>query len=145
MWAIGVVPTLLHLAGSIWLLCKMPAEFWAYPVEPFGMSLGVRSLLLLPLSCLPLVTSWVMTRLATIVVTDEGLTLHRVWKLRWEDATSARLRIVFGARYLRVSRGQPRIGLSIPLEYIRDRSLVAALIELVPPGNPIRDALDQAR
>jgi len=144
MWAIGGVSTFLHLASQIWLLFKMPAELWALPVEPLGISLGVRSVLVLPLGCLPLVVAWIIIRCATIVVTEVGLTLHQVWKFRWEEVTSARSRILFGSSYLRVSRGRRRVDLSIPLDYLSSRPLAVALNELAPPGNPIRAAFGQA-
>jgi len=82
----------------------------------------------------------------TITVTRDGLTLYRIWKLRWEDVTGARRRDFLGLPYLRVVReGKWPATLALPLYLAGGRPLVAALYELAPSKNPIRQHLEASQ
>ena len=73
-----------------------------------------------------------------IEIREDGLRLHRFWKLNWSDIRSARLTTFFGLEYLLVGRKKGSLPYWIPL-YLKGETtnLLNALVEAAPSDSPI--------
>ena len=72
-----------------------------------------------------------------------GITLYRIYRMRWDDAKSARLATVAELQYLHVKRHRG-LSLWIPLYLIGLRDVRTALRDQAPSDNPIRKCLEAA-
>jgi len=137
--------TFLPCAGSLLVAWLTPPELRDLK-GPLGLPLKIWQLLPVVVGGLMTGLMWLFqVKVMTLVVTDSGVTLYRVWKLRWAEVSAARLRNIFGLRYLQVARatGFPRT-LSLPLYFVGPRPLTEVLSERTAVGSPIRIALNQA-
>jgi hypothetical protein len=137
------LPHLVPLAYESWR--PTPEEFrhlpgtWGLPLGAWPFLIAVEGVVLAGLMWL------FQTKVTIVVVSAEGVTMDRIWRLRWEEVTSARLQTIFGLQYLRVARpGWMRPNLSLPLYMVGSRPLIAALRDHAPLGNPVRKCLDAA-
>ena len=113
------------------------------PPGPFGLSFGVGHALAGLGVGLVVYGFWrLLLKLHTVVISDQGVTIYTLWMLRWGDVASARVRSVAGRKYIYVSRDGKFFRWWIPLTFVGARSLIVALRERAPIGNPIRDCLD---
>jgi len=89
---------------------------------------------------------WLLgVNVAAVTIREHGLTLRRVWKIRWQDVVAARQCSVLGFPYLRIVRsGRWPANLWLPLYIVGPRSLIVALYERTPPTNPIHQCLEAA-
>jgi hypothetical protein len=138
-----LAPCLLPLAREAWR--PTPEDLRNLP-GPWGFSIGTWPFLLAIEGIVLGGLMWLLQAKAmTLAVTDGGVTLYRLWRLRWEDVTAAQVRTILGLRYLHVVRsGRTRPSLWLPLYFDGPRSVSIALRDCAPRGNPIRECLDAA-
>jgi hypothetical protein len=138
--AMLALPGLLRLVLEV--LRPMPADLRALP-GALGIPLGAWPFLLAIEGVVLGGLMWLFqTKAMTVVFTLHGVTMYRVWKLNWDQVTSARVRKVLGLQYVHIVRArrlQPSLWL--PLYFVGNRSLSIALREHAPTGNPIRECL----
>src|SRR5439155_25520590 len=81
----------------------------------------------------------------TLVIRDDGMTLYRVNRLKWDEVHSARLIRIPGLPYMIVRR---RKGLFrwwwVPLYFKGTRDVRAVILERCPKDNPIRRCVESA-
>jgi hypothetical protein len=129
-FAVALGPTLVMIAMAVSQSTPL-----AVPIRSFGNAIVTGILM------------WLFaTGVLSITVTRDGVTLYRIWKVRWEDVTSARRRDSLGLPYLKVVRaGRWPATLALPLYLVGGRPLVAALCALAPSNNPIRQHLEASQ
>ena len=143
----------LLLSGMLLLPCLAPLALEVLRPPPeelrrlpgaLGFSLGTWPFLIAIEGFVLGGLMWLFqTKAMTVVLSEDGVTMYRIWKLRWSEVRSARLQKVFGLQYLRVVRtGRLQPSLSVPLYFIGNVPLTAALRDHAPLGNPIRECLD---
>lgn len=142
-------------SGLLFLPCLAPLalETWRPPPEELRALPGALGI---PVGTWPLLVAiegfvggglmWLFqTATMTVVLTADGVTIYRIWRLRWDEVASARIQRVFGLQYLCVVRtGRLQPNLSLPLYFVGPRSLPAALRDHAPLAHPIRVCLDEA-
>jgi hypothetical protein len=135
------LPCLAPLALEVWR--PTPEELRELP-GPLGLSLGSWPAVVAIEGVVLGSLMWLFqTKTMTVVVTEDGVIMYRIWKLRWHEVTSARLQRSFGLEYLRVvRRGRLQPSLWLPLYFVGAGPLSAALRDHAPVGNPIRECLD---
>lgn len=116
------VPAFISLALFAWAM--WPNVLPAIEISLITLGIFLVAVLDMALSC-------------TVSVTDRGITLYKVNRLKWSDVSEVRQYTKFRLPYLKVFRlhGRPW---GIPL-YLRDLpGFYAALAEFAPPDNPLR-------
>jgi hypothetical protein len=146
-WQRALLSAMLALPGVLRLVLEVlrptPAALRALP-GALGIPLGAWPFLLAIEGVALGGLMWLFQlKTMTVVLTRDGLTMYRGWKLRWDDVTSARVRKILGLRYVHVMRArrlQPSLWL--PLYFVGNRLLSIALHDHAPIENPIRKCLD---
>ena len=79
--------------------------------------------------------------LSVVSISESGLVLYRLNRLKWEDVIGARKVQLLGLPYILIKRKK---GFSwwLPLYFCGARNIDEAIAVKVPQGNPIREALD---
>jgi hypothetical protein len=73
----------------------------------------------------------------TVIVSDDGVTMYGLWKLRWDEVAAARPRTVLGHKYVYITRTGKWWRWWLPLYFVGSRPLAVALARRAPAGNPI--------
>jgi len=79
---------------------------------------------------------------SAVSISNDGLVLYRVNRLRWEDVKSARRVRFLGLPYMLIKRHK---GFTwwLPLYYEGKRNIRETLRSVVPNGNPLRESINK--
>lgn len=80
---------------------------------------------------------------SAVAISNDGLVLYRVNRLRWEEVKSARKVRLLGLPYVLIKR---HTGFTwwLPLYYEGKRDIREALRSVVPSGNPLKESINEA-